>query len=225
MALRGNTLSGIAMNSLTLERGYAAKSLDWLWTGGRANSYAARRFLEALKSLPAEASPKNRLLHYRHDFRRLLEDRPIEVFREHLFAADPLTRSVAVWLLSRCITRFALCDIDRCCDDPSPSVRKHVAKALYRLEACQLLRDMADRYPQDGALQWFAQAKPNDIDFRDRLERFSKHSSQSQIKMATDVEPMTLWSRVEDWFLSPPKSRSYMRRVLNRIRRAVRGTY
>ena len=195
-----------------------------MWTGGRANRHAARRFLGQLSDLHNQSPPKNRLLYYRSDFRRLLADQPVEVFREYLFDVDPLTRSVAVWLLSHCATRCALFGIDRRCDDRSPVVRKHVAKALYRLEARQLLRDMAEAFPRDRAVQWYAVAKPNDVDFRDRLQRFAQHADHSQMAAATRAEPMALWSRFENWLRSPPKSRGYMRRVLKRVRRAVRGT-
>lgn len=211
------------MNLFKRKPGYVVGPLDWIWTGGRSNRQAACSFLNQIESISKHSSPGNRLYCYRNDFRRLIADHPIDVFLISMLDRDPLTRAVAVWLTSREASRFLLLDIDRRCDDPSPLVRKHVAKALHRLEARQLLREMAERYPEEPAVQWYAQAKPNAVEFRDRLKRFSENSDHSQIEPAARAQPMTLWSRFENWLLSPPKSRSYMRRVLKRVRRAVRG--
>ena len=54
--------------------------------------------------------------------------------------------------------------------DPSPQIRKHVAKALRRLEAWSLLDEMAAAYPDDDKIQWFANAPTTHRPFAERLE-------------------------------------------------------
>lgn len=209
---------------------YSSRPLEWLFSGGRANRERARRFFDHLKELSADAlskqasNPSTRLLSCRDGFRRVLRDNPVDVISGHLYDPDPLIRSVAIWLLSQSANRCQLLSIDDYYDDPSPMVRKHVAKALYRLEALQPLQDMARDFPEDAAVRWFAQPRPNELDFTEWLRRFAGHVDPSTAESAARSEPMTLWTRFEDWFLTPPKSRRYIRRILLRIHNAVRGT-
>jgi len=211
--------------------GYSSRPLEWLFRGGSANREWARRFFVHLKEVSADTSSKDanaqgaRLLPCREGFRRALRDNPVDVISGHLCDPDPLIRSVSIWLLSQSANRFQLLGINGHCDDPSPMVRKHVAKALYRLEAWQPLQDLAEDFPEDAAIKWFAQPRPNRIEFGKRLSRYAEHMDTSMAETATHSEPMTLWISFEGWILSPPKSRSYIRRILLRIRNAVRGTH
>ena len=204
----------------------SSRPLEWLWSGGRANREAAIRFLgqlsKDLASSPSEEySP--RLLAYRDDFRRLIKDDQEAVLQLYLQAVDPTMRSLAVWMLRFSANRCQLLGIEQLCDDPSPMVRKHVAKALYRLEARQQLREMAAQHPNDVAVQWIAKERPNAATFEQRLHRFSQQVDHSMVDEATKAEPMTFWARFEDWFLTPAKSRAMIRRILERIKHSIHG--
>jgi hypothetical protein len=75
-------------------------------------------------------------------------------------------------MLGKCADRFRLCGIADLRTSPSPHVRKHVAKALRRLEAWNLLDEMAKLYPNDAKLQWFANAPLSRPSFPARLSRY-----------------------------------------------------
>ena len=213
------------MNLFKQKPGYSSRPLDWLHTGGRGKRAAARRFFRHLSDTCAVDSARAtapRLLCYRTDFRRLVADEQVVLFQRYLSDANPLVRSLAVWMLGQCANRCNLLGIENYCQDASPMVRKHVAKALYRLEAHQILREMSLRYPSDAAVQWFAQDKPNNTRFEERLSDFSRHVVTSQPQHLDSAEPMTFWARFENWLLTPPKSNSYIRAILERIRKAAR---
>ena len=212
------------------KRDYSSRPLDWLRTGGRANLEFANRFFAELSLVASERRSAKEgigrpiLFPFRDDFRRLISDQSIDVLRYvFLIDRDPLLRSVGIWLLSHSANRCQLLGIEEYCDDPSPMVRKHVARALYRLEARQLLQRMSADHPLDLAVQWFAQAGPNQTDFEERLRRYSEHVDHATAQAATEAEPMSFWARFEKWYLTPPKSNWYLRRILERLRHYIHG--
>jgi hypothetical protein len=130
---------------------------------------------------------------------------------------------ICLWLMARCTHRFHLFELKQFCSDPSPEVRKHVAKALRKLEAWTLLDEMSAAYPGNEAINWFAKAPTTHRSYHERLARFVESVDQSHAAEAAGPSRMPYWSLYNPWQGKPPKSVLLIREILWRIRRWVRG--
>jgi hypothetical protein len=209
---------------------YRATPGDWVRAGGHARSLAAHRFLNQLVCYRnylrqlhlGEELPITWLLGFRNDFRRLILDENLAVIHSFMLVGDDQLRPIAIWLTSQLANRTRLFDIEEYCDDPSPVVRKHVAKALRKLEAWPLLGKMLTADPDDAKLHWFASAPIRQRPFSESLEKYSQTVDQSHADEVVTPSRMPFWRRESFWERTPPKSVLAIRRVLRRIRHLVR---
>jgi hypothetical protein len=207
---------------------YRTRPRDWFFSGGHAHRRATSRFLDELANyrrslVESRASaPNDRtwLLAFRGDFRRMRGDETVTALQDFLRYGDPSLRHVAIWLLSQAADRFRLRGIVDYSDDPSPQVRKHVAKVLRRLEAWYLLDDMARANSQDARIQWFA-STPIHRPFGERLESFARTVDDSHTGEVFTPSRMPFWALERSWNRTPPKSVALIRRMLRRIRHWV----
>ncbi len=129
---------------------------------------------------------------------------------------------ICIWLISKCADRFHLYGISEFRRDMSPNLRKHVAKALRRLQAWPLLEEMAALYPEDAKVQWFATAHITHRPFADRLSNYVQSVDDSHAGEVATPSRMPFWSLETYWDYTPPKSVQLIRRMLRRIRHWVR---
>jgi hypothetical protein len=192
------------------------------------------RTLKLLKQIEAErtrevesADPSvaNRtwLLRYRADLHWAIWYSRLEPIKLYLADCPPEMVPLAVWLWGKCADRFRLYGFSAFCNDPSAQVRKHVAKALRRLEAWTLLAEMAAANPDDARIQWFANTPTTHRSFPERLKNFARNVDNSHAGEVVTPSPMPFWRRERDWEGRSPKSAWYIRLMLWRIRRWVRG--
>jgi hypothetical protein len=205
---------------------YRASLGDWIQSRGHAHRHAARRFFHELSAyrsslLSTGSLPHTWLLPFRSDFRRLLTDENMPEI-ESLAHGDATLRPLYVWLLSHSGYPYRLYAIRRLGGDPSPHVRKHVAKALQRLEAWWLLDDMAAMYPEDARVRWFAQSPVTHRPFAERLKTFARNVDETYASEVLTPSRMPFWALERSWVRTPPKSREFIRRMLWRIRHWVR---
>jgi len=207
---------------------FASRPQKWL-TSTRSR---AERFLSVLSEqlqtvdLPGPILPAKspRLLSYRNEFRQLMaHQETVPVLQGYLTNSNPAVRSLAVWLLSKHANRIILLGLDKRYWDPSPQVRKHLAKALRRLEAWQILEKMVAEHPNDTKVSWFARSTPNQKNYRDRLANYSSGIDQTHRAAAAGPSRMPLWFRDEYWGGVPPKNIRFLREILLRIQKLVHG--
>jgi hypothetical protein len=129
---------------------------------------------------------------------------------------------IAIWLWGKCADRFRLYGLSGFCYYRSPMVRKHVAKALRRLEAWSLLDDMAAAFPDDEKIRWFASAPISHGPFAERLANFKRNVDDSHAGEVVTPSRMPFWAAERAWDLTPPKGVHLIRRMLRRIRHWVR---
>jgi len=158
------------------------------------------------------------LLSFREDFRRIIRLCPIRgLVWCSVHRGDP-TRSIAIWLLGQIRNPSVISVVASFRCDESHRVRKEVAKTLCRLGAWKQLRELAN--DMDLAVKWIAterSAKP----FRQRLARYL-HDDVRPFSVSTR-QPTKKFSLQHQQFSGcPPKSGSYIRQVLMRIRFLVR---
>ena len=209
---------------------YTGTAGDWFAGRGHSHYWTARRFLDALseyrRSLPGARSgeplPPTWLLPFRKDFRKMIADNTTAAIDWHLLTGDSALRPLFLWLLSKHADRFRLHRLDEYADDPSPEVRRHVAKALRRLEAWAQLREMALQNPDDAKIQWNANAPTTRRPFAERLKDFTSIVDDSHAGEVFTPSRMPFWSLERVWERTPPKSIELMRRMLRRIRHWVR---
>ena len=82
----------------------------------------------------------------------------VDVVRCYLLTCPRTMIAICVWLVGEFSDRKHLYELKTFRHDPSPQIRRHVAKALRRLEAWSYLRDMAAADRDDARIQWFATA-------------------------------------------------------------------
>ncbi len=208
---------------------YRTIAEDWFRNGGHIHPSSAVRFLRELGEYRSRLDsfyegevPPTWLLRFRKDFRLLGEQRGGLVFQRFISLGDPALRHVYIWLLSKSASRFFFLGLDEYCDDPNPIVRKHVAKALRRLEAWPLLTRMAEAHPEDERLRWFATAPTTKRPFSERLQNFRTAVDASHAAEVVTPSQMPFWASESFWSYTPPKSVDVIRRMLRRIRHWVR---
>jgi hypothetical protein len=170
------------------------------------------------------------LLHYREEIRKrfsgnnaIVGPSEADVIHYYMAHCPPAMIPICIWLISRCANRFRLYGIAEFARDPSPKIRKHVAKALRRLEAWTLLGEMATLYPEDANICWYAQAHTTPRSFPERLANFSRNVDDSHAGEVFTPSRMPFWALERSWERTPPKSVLFIRRMLRRIRRWVRA--
>ena len=195
----------------------------------RGMDFAIARYLVELGRYHRSLSKRGRLrpgwlMGSRRDFRQMIACRPCAGLREFLGVCPPEHPSflIAIWLLGRCATRQATFDLERLPADGSPTERKHFARALHRVESWPRLRQLAADYSDDPNVA-ATLARPGGKNFARRLERFATHVDTSHADEAAVASQMPLWVRDEEWHRIEPKSPSWIRIVLERIKQWVRG--
>jgi hypothetical protein len=170
------------------------------------------------------------LLPFRAAFRRHFQgvdyrfhEGQLQTLRFYLATCPRPMIPICISLMARCADRFRLYELKQFCHDPSPEVRKHLAKALRRLEAWTLLDEMAAAYPGNDAIQWFARAPTSRRSYAERLARYVGSVDASHADKAVGPSRMPYWSLYNPWQGTPPKSVLFIREILLRIRRWVRG--
>ncbi|HJQ81200.1 MAG TPA: hypothetical protein VJ828_14665 [Lacipirellulaceae bacterium] len=176
----------------------------------------------AISSAALRAAPLGWLLSYRDDLRWAIEHAPVEPIKLYLTQCPLDMVPIAVWLWGKCADRFRLYGLSGFCYYRSPMVRKHVAKALWRLEAWSLLDEMAAAFPDDEKIHWFASAPISHGPFEERLENFKRNVDDSHAGEVATPSRMPFWAAERVWDYTPPKSVALIRRMLQRIRHWVR---
>jgi hypothetical protein len=215
---------------------YRVRVSDWIF-GGPGKYYATGRFLDELSSYRLKMTELSNCTHlahtwllpFRDDFRHLIDQgngdtiAAIQLFLRH---SDSELRHVGIWLLSRFATEKHLLRIDSYCFDRSATVRKHVARALRRLKAWNLLVEMPEAYANDAWRQCFAPELGPEASarrsFSERLRDFKRNVGDSHSGEVFTPSRMPYWSLYDPWEGKPPKTMWYIRRMLRRIRHLVR---
>lgn len=215
----------------------AAQRRRWRWWRRRHYSADIYKLLKRIESAPERTSanadrgdvPITWLLPYRADLRRVYagyhpryNEAEVDIIRCYMANCPADMIPLCIWLLGKCADRFRLYGIAGRCDDPSPKVRKQVAKALRRTEAWSVLEKMARAYPNDEKVQWFAKAELRHRPFPERLSSFVRSVDDSHAGEVTTPSRMPFWARENSWDYTPPKSVELIRRMLRRIRHWVR---
>jgi hypothetical protein len=129
---------------------------------------------------------------------------------------------LCVWLLGQFAEPRRLYGLPPFRFDPSPQIRKHVAKALRRAEAWTMLDEMAQAFPHDAKVQWFANAPTTRRSFAERLDQFARNVDDSHANEVFTPSRMPFWAIQRSWDHTAPKSAALIRRMLRRIRHWVR---
>jgi hypothetical protein len=210
----------------------------WCWRRIRRNirKSPAFKLLQRIESASDQVRDKSDgdlgkrtwLLPFRHELRHILAgfdfrfDGVVEVVRYYLLTCPRPMIAICIWLEGEFSDRTRLFDLKTFHKDPSPQIRRHVAKGLRRLEAWPLLRVMAAANPDDARIQWFANAPTAHAPFAERLRKYKQSVDDSHADEVATPSQMPLWMGVSTWERTPPKSVAYIRRMLRRIRFWVR---
>ncbi len=169
------------------------------------------------------------LLPFRGKFRRIFsaynstcQQGELEAIRYYMANCPREMIPICIWLIGKCGDRYRAYEISEFCRNPSAPGRKHVAKALRRLDAWWLLEEMASHYSYDARVQQFAKTPMVHRPFRERLSRYVRSVDDSHADEVFTPSRMPYWALDESWSYTPPKSVLLIRRMLRRIRHWVR---
>jgi hypothetical protein len=183
-----------------------------------------RRFLRAVDGFLERVERRADLFTLRSEFRKILARPAIPGLIWCIGWESGWTLLIAIWLLGKVRNRQTISVLDECIAHPDVRVRRHTAKALLRMGAWSQLHDMGERDPDPVVRRWAAYAERPPQDFRTRLSRFVGHEAGLA---ATAAQPAPSSAEV---FLAvtpgaglPPRRPWFLRRILERIRRLVRG--
>lgn len=208
-------------------REFAPSNWDrWRWRRSMRMSHADRA-LTLLKQIESDASTEEVanatwLLKYRAELKWAIQFALVEPIKLYLSDCPPQMIPLGVWLWGKCADRFRLYGLSAFCNDPSPKVRKHLAKALRRVEAWALLNEMAANYPEEAKIQCFATKPTTHGSFAERLKNFTSRVDDSRAGEVATPSRMPFWAQESFWTYTPPKSVLTIRRMLRRIRHWVR---
>lgn len=195
----------------------------------RQVDFAVMRFLTDLLVRRDELQSSDQLtsawlLPYRAELRGILEDKPCAGLWRYARDRSPedACLPVAIWLLGRTAWRGCTYELEEVGSDRVPAVRRHLARALSRVEAWPRLRELAATYPDDRRLQALFRVGQSER-FTENLKRFVQHVDDSHAAEAALASRMPLWMRDELGEETPPKSASWIRQMLLSIQRWVRG--
>jgi hypothetical protein len=161
------------------------------------------------------------LLKYRAHFGDVIRRGRLIYIREYLNHCPTEMIPICVLLIGKSTDRFRQYNLKAFAHHPSARVRRHLAKALRRLESWATLREMAVRYPDDEKIQWFAMAPTLRRSFQERLHNYQQHVDESLVSEVHTPSQMDFWSADRGWQRSPPKSIELIRRILRHIHRLV----
>lgn len=210
----------------------AALPTRWHWSRDirKSSTYKLLQQIEAAGDQIQEKADRDIadrlwLLPFRRELRRLLagfdsryDKAEIDVVRSYLLTCPQTMIAICVWLLGEFSDRRHLYELKAFRHDPSPQIRRHVAKALRRLEAWSYLREMGAAYRGDARIQWYATAPTTHAPFAKRLENYKRCVDDSHAADVATPSRMPFWAGVRHWERTPPKSVAYIRRMLRRIR-------
>jgi hypothetical protein len=146
----------------------------------------------------------------------------VDIVRSYLLTCPPAMIPICVWLIGHFRSGMPIHELASLRHSLSPSVRRHLAKTLRRLEAWSLLRVMAGENPNDDRIQWFATAPTTHRPFLERLEIFAASLDDSHAGEVATPSRMPYWEHHHRWTYTPPKSVATIRHFLRRIRHLVR---
>lgn len=174
---------------------------------------AALQFLHAVADEWQPDQP-SLLIRFRHQFREIIEHRPIAGLLACLDTSNENLIRVAVWLLGRCGDRSArtvLAEIGTC---SNPRVRRDVAHALNRLCAWPQIRSMELVESEVRVLRCLRSAK-RELD-TSRLRGCASGAAATQL-VVIERSTMPYWMGVLPGRGRAPKSLDYVRLLLERI--------
>lgn len=177
-----------------------------------------KRFLDELAAW-RQNNLSSTLLSFRSDFRQVIAERPIRGLIWCAIYGQSPTRNVAIWLLGRINNLHTIRVMEQCACDPTPAVRKEVAKALRRMRAWRQLRRLADDVVP-SVRRIAASAEAPATSFQQRMERFIRDDVAVRPVPGTAQKLAVLVDRLEG---RPPKSAAFIRQILKRIRWLVHG--
>ncbi|HEY3393963.1 MAG TPA: hypothetical protein VGK58_14720 [Lacipirellulaceae bacterium] len=196
------------------------------WFGDRRTFGLLKRIeserTSAIIAAAVRAAPHGWLLPYRDDLRWAIHHSRLEPIKLYLTQCPDEMVPIAIWLWGKCADRFRLYGLSAFCYDRSPMVRKHLAKALWRIEAWSLLDEMVRAFPDDEKIRWFANAPISHGPFEERLAVFKRNVDDSHAGDVATPSRMPFWTAERVWVYTPPKSMLLIRRMLQRIRHWVR---
>lgn len=129
-------------------------------------------------------------------------------------------RCLAIWLRGRCGGTFGTKILARFLIDPSPEVRRELARAFQRMHAWSELRIIARCDPEDRIRHMARQRGPQE--HRGRLSRFLTNVAPEEYRPGD--RRLAVAPEVDFRSGRAPKPSWLLRSVLERIRRIVRGT-
>lgn len=180
------------------------------------------KFLVRLvESRPAGAVDPFWLISYRADFRHVLARVSPAILALVVERSRVLpVRRLAIWLLGRVGGTLGASSIAAAARSKNVVLRREVVRALKRKHAWSQLRDIAQRDPDTRVRLLARQTRPHD--YEDRLSGFLKGVTPHEV---VQTEPVLM---VADDLASrpgrPPKSRHFIRYILERIRWLVHGS-
>jgi hypothetical protein len=184
--------------------------------------------LEAERAWVDDESNARRAVHsllpsrHRRTLKLLSESGSLDVIRYYMAYCPAGMVPICVWLIGKRAKRYQTCDLEHLARDASPTIRKHVAKALRRLESWPELEDMAVLFPDDEKVQWYAKTPIAHRAFKERLNTFVHSLDDSHAGEVKTPSQMPYWAAQKTWDMTPPKSIELIRRMLRRIRHWVR---
>lgn len=126
---------------------------------------------------------------------------------------------LALWLRGRCGGALGTPIVAKCLLSTDELVRKEAVRALRRMNAWAELHAVAE-YDANPRLRRLASCRPPP-DLRARVERFTEHIRA--VPYETRSRPLYVAPSVALDSCPHVRSRSYIREILDRIRRLVRG--
>jgi hypothetical protein len=186
-------------------------------------SRAALRFLDQFDVYLQRAAGPVSLLPFRRDFRLIEYYEPVVGLMCWADRGEGPCRTIAIWLLGRIRPLRDVSVIARC-HNADPHVRRHAAKALWRMEAWALLRELAADDPDPVVRRIAEHAARPPADFQSRLSRYVRDEVHSKaLEELPRRERLQLYLNAVPGVGLPPKSPAFIRMILERIRRLVRG--
>lgn len=183
------------------------------------------------------------LLRSRRDLQAIYERPTIGALVALLAKGDALTSRWAIWLLGRSRNKNAVAPLRPYLRHPEPTFRKEAARALRRLGAWGDLNSLQNA--PDERTQRLATPRPEPeylkpaavvatepaslvptaaVRFARALESLREHSRRGERDSAPVGSSMPYWSVASFGEGKPPRPAWWLRRILQRIQTAIRGS-
>lgn len=192
------------------------------WTvtpGDVATARKLAQFIRARRSATDHGESPPRLVARRAEFRYWTAQGRVVPFFLLLDNDDPQAMLLGIWLLGRCHQSFAISIVGEQAWTGDARRRREVVRALRRLNAWRELkcfsRDDDLRIRRMALAATESPQKP----FTSRIERYLK-STNAITRQRHPVSFFTAWDESPG---RPPKSSQWIRAILERLRRRVRG--